>query len=78
LKVDSTLSANNSVNHIDRKRGESLMNAVQVIMTGVLSGIGYFLLVAFAHFNSLEQTIQLGGIAGVVAVSFLVVRKMFP
>ena len=54
------------------------MNAVQVIMTGVLSGIGYFLLVAFAHFNSLDQTIQLGGIAGVVAVSFLVVRKMFP
>ena len=78
MKVDSTLSANNSVNHIDRKRGESLMNAVQVIMTGVLSGIAYFLLVAFAHFNSLEQTIQLAGIVGVVAGSFLVVRKMFP
>ena len=54
------------------------MNAVQVIMTGVLSGIAYFLLVAFAHFNSLEQTIQLAGIVGVVAGSFLVVRKMFP
>ena len=54
------------------------MNAMQIIMTVVLSGIAYFLLVAFAQLNSLEQTTQLLSIAGIVAASFLVVRKMFP
>ena len=67
-----------SVNYIRRKRDERFMNAMQVIMTVVLSGIAYFLLVAFAQFNSLDQTIQFGGIAAIVAASFLVVRKMFP
>lgn len=54
------------------------MNVIQVIMTVVLAGVVYFLMVAFAHFNSLEQTTQLAGIAGIVAGSFLVARKMFP
>lgn len=58
--------------------GGCLLNAIQIVMTGVMTGIVYFLLVAFAGFQHKDSIFQVVSLADIVMASFLVMRKLFP
>ena len=53
------------------------MNLIQLSMTGFLTVVGYFLLVAFAGFEHRATDVQVISMMAVVAGSFLLVRKVF-
>ena len=54
------------------------MTIFQVVMTGVLFGIAYFLLVTFADFGSQYTTVHFVGLAVLLGAVVVTVRKMFP
>lgn len=60
------------------QRAEESVTVVQLIMTGILFGIAYFLLLVFADFGSQGTAVQLGGFAVMLGAIILIVRKMFP
>jgi hypothetical protein len=53
------------------------MNLMQFFMTGFLTVIGYFLLVAFTGFEHRATDVQVISMMAVVAGSFVLVRKVF-
>ncbi len=54
------------------------MTFVQLIMTGIFAGIAYFLLLVFADFGGLSAAAQFSGLAAVLVLIVVTVRKMFP
>ena len=53
------------------------MNLIQFFMTGFLTVVGYFLLMAFTGFEHRSLDVQVLNLVAIVVASFVLVRKVF-